>query len=112
MKHDAFLGAMYGLFVPFAMPFVAYWTRKVNYWVFFAAGGLSIPVFSFISMGVEQGWNIASAIVLPRVVTKRRGGLISIGFGVWTVALVWVARASGLERTARERDRDPDRMTD
>lgn len=34
------------------------------------------------------------------------GGLISIGFGMGTVALIWVARASGLERIRPERDKD------
>ena len=105
MKNDALVGAMYGLFVPFAMPFVAYWTRKVNYWIFFVAGGIGIPVFSFISVGIGQGWHSATTVVLPRVATME-GGLISIGFGMGTVALIWVARASGLERIRPERDKD------
>jgi hypothetical protein len=111
MKHDALVGAMYGLLVPFVMPFVAYWTRKVNYWAFFAVGGLSIPAFSLMSVGIRQGWNVASTEVLPRVVTIE-GGLISIGFGMSTVAFVWIARASGLERTAPGSDTDRTHMAD
>ncbi|MEX3956602.1 hypothetical protein [Trinickia sp. EG282A] len=105
MKHDALIGAMYGLVVPFVMPFVAHWTRRVNYWVFFIVGGLSIPFISFLSMGIRQGWNSAMEEVLPRVATAE-GILIAIGLGMGTVVLVWIARISGLERTEQEKDTD------
>lgn len=99
MKQDAFVGAMYGLVVPFVIPFIASWTRRVNYWIFFIAGALAIPTFAFVSMGIRQGWDSAIKEVLPRILTAE-GVLIAIGLGAGTVALIWIARVSGLERAS------------
>lgn len=104
MKQDAFVGAMYGLMVPFVMPFIAFWTRKVNYWIFFIVGGLAIPTFAFVSMGIRQGWDSAIKEVLPRILTAE-GVLIAIGLGAGTVALIWIARVSGLERASNKVER-------
>lgn len=100
MEHDVLVGAMYGSIVPFAMPLIAYWTRQVNYWAFFIVGALAIPVFAFVSMGIQHSWSDAVHVVLPRILTID-GVLIGIGFGVGTVVWVWIARLSGLERPDR-----------
>lgn len=101
MRHDVFVGAVYGLVVPFVMPFIAFWTRKVSYWVFFAFGGLSVPAFAFFSMGVRRDWVSATREVLPRIFTAD-GLLIVIGLGAGSVLLAWFARFSGFEYSQDE----------
>lgn len=100
MKQDVLAGAMYGLIVPIVMPFIAYWTRKVSYRIFFACGALGIPVSAFVSMGLRAGWTHSVDEVLPRVLTLE-GILIMAGFGCATVFLVWIARLSGFVASER-----------